>query len=165
MEPCAGEGAMVRVLRKAFPSSELYGIEIDPWRCRSLKDQEICNQVWCADALTFSYINADLLITNPPFKHILEIAKWCIMHARPRGGTVALLGKLSFLATIGRYQFHRDNPCDVYVLSQRPSFTEGGTDRGIEYGWFVYHPQCIGRIKVLWSEEHSQERKRGAKRA
>jgi hypothetical protein len=165
LEPCAGEGAILRTLRQHYPDSKLFGIEIDPLRHQSLRDQEICDHTWCADLLTFSYFKADLIITNPPFSIILEIAQHCLMLAKENNGTVVLLGKLSYLATHRRYRFHKENPCDVYVLSQRPSFTEGGTDRAIEYGWFVYHPDCEGKIKVLWSKERAQELERGPKQA
>ena len=51
---------------------------------------------------------------------------------------VAFLLRLAFLESRERFAFWQDHPCQrIYVLSERPSFTGGGTD-SCPYGFFIW---------------------------
>jgi len=73
----------------------------------------------------------DLAITNPPFRHAMEVVQWCLAHAERS----VLLLRLNFLGSVKRAPFLREHTPDVYVLPNRPSFTGRGTD-SVEYAWF-----------------------------
>lgn len=74
------------------------------------------------------------IITNPPF----SLAHEFIAHARRHSPEVVMLLRLNFLGSIKRHDWWTKNEPDaIYVLSQRPSFTGGGTD-STEYAWFAW---------------------------
>jgi hypothetical protein len=66
----------------------------------------------------------------------------------PDCGTAAFLLRLNWLGGQARAAWHRANPCDVYVLPRRPSFTGKGTD-ATEYAWMVWGTGRGGRWSVL----------------
>lgn len=132
-EPCAGSGAISRVLRDMYRRAAIVEMDAHP----------LNDKVSLGDARTDSLPQrVDLAITNPPYSHALEIAENLIMHS----DTVALLLRLNWLASAGRETFLRKNPPSVHVLPVRPSFTGvpvrpsftgKGTD-ATDYAWFVW---------------------------
>jgi hypothetical protein len=89
----------------------------------------------------------DVIITNPPYSLALEF----IERALPLADVVVMLLRLNFLGGAKRAAFFRDNPPDIYVLPNRPSFTGHGTD-ACEYAWFVWpdaRHRRYGRLQVL----------------
>jgi hypothetical protein len=74
-----------------------------------------------------------------------------VEHCLELSSNVAMLLRLNFLASKKRNPFMREHCPNVYVLSDRPSFTGKGTD-SIEYAWFVWESNArksSGRIQVL----------------
>lgn len=77
---------------------------------------------------------ADVVITNPPFSLALEFLTKALAECH----TVVFLLRLNFLGAQKRREFWQENPpSHLFVQSQRPSFTGGGTD-STEYAWFVW---------------------------
>ncbi len=127
LEPCAGEGAIVRVLRGAYPLADIAAIEIRDGVHMPNTSVLACQ----ADALSFAWPAQHLVLTNPPFSLWHEFARKGIASAR----WTALLLRLNAAAHL------EDLPTpSLYVLPNRPSFVNGRTD-ACEYAWFVWGPQ------------------------
>ncbi len=135
LEPCAGSGKMVKVLRDRFP---LAWIEVnDIWDGSPIP---YVNKRYALDFLKMlkGDVDYDLIFTNPPY----SLAEEIITHALETWSkaTVVMLLRLNFLGSQKRKPFWDKHPVnEIYVLSKRPSFTGRGTD-ATEYAWFVWRP-------------------------
>ena len=79
----------------------------------------------------------DIIITNPPFKLAMEFLEKSLKEA----DVCIYLLRLGFLESKKRREFHQKNPpTNLIVLSERPSFVAGGTDK-TAYAWYVYDPK------------------------
>lgn len=127
LEPCAGEGAIVRMLNNNF---QIFSNDIDinfdtPYHLDASKQ-------WSP-----SWKNIKTVITNPPFNIALDIIQNSLEHIE-LGAEVIMLLRLNFLGSQERKAFFDKNPPkEIYVLSHRPKFYNGKTD-SIEYAWFVW---------------------------
>ena len=140
-----GTGAVGAVIAERWEPTRLTGWELDTMR--AARARPIYDEVHVGDFLACDLEgSADLVIGNPPFSHALEFIERSF--AASLDGTVAMLLRLAFLASKKRRDWWQRHPADVYVLSQRPSFTGKGTDR-TEYAWFVWGPGPRGRVRVL----------------
>jgi hypothetical protein len=145
LEPCAGSGKMVKVLRDRFP---LAWIEANDIRDSSLIPY--VNKRYTSDFLKMlkGDTDYDLIFTNPPY----SLAEEIITHALETWSkaTVVMLLRLNFLGSQKRKSFWDKHPVsEIYVLSKRPSFTGKGTD-ATEYAWFVWRPHTTKqRIVVI----------------
>lgn len=75
------------------------------------------------------------IVTNPPFSLALEFCDHAIKHAP----NVFMLLRLNFLASRKRRDWWRRNPPNaLFILSERPSFTENGKTDATDYGWFYW---------------------------
>jgi hypothetical protein len=130
LDPCAGNGAILSVCESN--AGRLRGIEINSDRASE------CNYpCFIGNALgPESWGKPDLIITNPPYSLALPFIERAIAEMAPCG-IAAFLTRLNFLGSQKRAAFHKKHPADIYVLSQRPSFTGGGTD-ATEYCWMVW---------------------------
>jgi predicted RNA methylase len=157
LEPCAGDGTIVRALVAAgCDPDRISAIELDrahepAWR------QTTVSCLWgnalgdSADPLGAAAAwNAPhaLVIMNPPFVNALEFVQRALHAQAPHRGTTAALLRLGMMAGVARAEFWSRHPADVYVLGRRPSFTGGGSDAS-EYAWFVWAPGRGGRWSVL----------------
>jgi len=141
VDPCAGDGAILRTLRAHrthLPKHTLAAFEIQARFKESL--ESVADLVGIGDALAFmpEYNGRgciDLAITNPPFSLAFELlqALW------PVAGRIALLLRLSFIASAKRHPFLKDRIPDVFVLPNRPIFVRGQSDN-CDYGWFSWWP-------------------------
>ena len=143
LDPCAGQGAILRAFERH--ALRLRAIEINP----ELERVSTINWL-CADALSESTLwqLPDLVLMNPPFSKAEAFVRRALDEVRGNNGTVCALLRLGFLASKKRADFLRVNPPDVYVLSKRPSFNGEGTD-SCDYGWFTWGPGRGGRWFVL----------------
>jgi len=102
-----------------------------------------------------------LCIGNPPYGDDLPEKFIRRIMAERMAYVTAFLLRLNWLGSQKRSELHRELMPDVYVLSDRPSFTGGGSD-GCEYAWFVWTlpgrtypgrpgpaPRKYGSIRVL----------------
>jgi len=139
LDPCCGVCPALDVIRDTWDAVRL-GIELDEARAATAG-------VGQGDALgPEPWPMADLVLTNPPYGLALEFVERAAKELP--GACRAFLLRLNFLGSQKRAVFHRANPCDVYVLPKRPSFTNGGTD-ATEYAWFVWGPGRGGRWQIL----------------
>jgi hypothetical protein len=101
----------------------------------------------------------DLDIGNPPF----SLAEQFLDRARQLADVVVLLERLSFLGSDSRaHRWHGYTP-DVYVLPNRPSFTNDGKTDSADYAWFVWGPPGIrasGNLRVLGTTPGQKRRAR-----
>src|SRR6185437_5442051 len=119
IEPCVGDGAIVRA------TSNFYGQKMAPkWTAIDLVERPIQLGLFAPeiewrrpqDFLSWVGPRHSVCLTNPPFNLALEF----ILHSLSLADIVAMLLRLDFLGTQKRYPFHKSNPCDVKVLSNRP---------------------------------------------
>jgi hypothetical protein len=95
LEPCAGDGAIVRVLEPRAAIAAVLTNDIDPRHAATFHHDACGAQFWADPALT----NIDWVVTNPPFTvaiHVLEHAVRCA-----RVGVAMLLRK-TFLEPTGK---------------------------------------------------------------
>jgi len=150
LEPCAGDGAIIRALIQRYGNTKYYtAIEIRDERNNLLMAgaDRIYNQ------LDFLKIGGPVnpqettIITNPPYGIAQEIIEHCF-ELYPEDDIIMLL-RLNFLGSQKRKEFWERHPVkQIYVLSKRPSFTAGGTD-SCEYAWFVWSKWREPLVKVI----------------
>jgi hypothetical protein len=142
LEPCAGSGKMVEVLKEEFPTSKITSWDLKRDKIDFLKQRP--------------RPGFDLIITNPPF----GLAQEVITHAMkfrctdaPHLPIVAMLLRVSFLGSRKRAKWLRANtPTDMYVTPRRPTFVRGTTDN-CEYAWFLWTPLKTQTIGILDTED------------
>lgn len=145
LDPAAGTGELLAGLRDAGAACHLRGLEINPGTTPWFIEH--------GDALnreTTPWERPDAVVMNPPFSDCEAFLERAMVEVR-RGGTVAMLGRLGFLASKRRVDALRACAPDVYVLSRRPSFTGRGTDSA-DYAWFVWRAgvaRSRGTLEVL----------------
>jgi hypothetical protein len=148
LEPCAGTGAIVKVVREFWPSTRLEAVDIDPLRTNSLVGAG-ATHARCADflSLTPGPRAFDLCITNPPFSLAMEV----IEHSRRFARDVVMLLRLNFLGSQDRAAFFSAHPCDLRTLSRRPSFAASVRCVGVKKAtcsWTVTIPLDAPRPKL-----------------
>jgi predicted RNA methylase len=150
LEPGCGNGAILKALLAAdLDAHAIVGVEQNPELADLARAALPGGEVHCEDFLTCDdYGGFDLVIGNPPYGLAQEFVERALQLAEPDNGTVAMLLRLSWVASLKRVAFHKAAPCDIYVLPRRPSFTGGGTD-SCDYAWFTWAPGGGGRWRVL----------------
>jgi hypothetical protein len=123
-EPCAGHGAIARVLRR-------YGVGVieTDLVCRSAGQK-------CCDFLKVRKALAKAIITNPPYRDATEF----IRQAHRLGVSyLALLLKADFLNTGARYRLVNEigYPSRIWGLTSRPDFLGQGAPT-MNCSWFVW---------------------------
>lgn len=123
LEPMAGRGALVRVMRKVWPGAYIIANELNVERATALRESG-ADLVLTGDMFRQSFrdemprIRIDLCLTNPAFKFALEAAEALI----PMAQHTVLLQRLGWLASAERLPFWRKQRYDFGVLASRPSF-------------------------------------------
>lgn len=154
MEPHVGAGAFVLAVRARTTGAHVTGIDLNP----AAEGLALCDAARVGDFLAWKPGHRErrptVIIGNPPFGPGKGIAEAHVRHALavvPGSGWVGFLLRLSFLASAERVPFWREFPAfRIWVLSERPSFTGGGTD-ATDYAFFLW---CRGyrgspRLEVL----------------
>jgi predicted RNA methylase len=167
LEPAAGEGMMMRVLRANWTRATIDGVEIDRDRARKARNECYNVTIDCGNALDISWdkpvpesrtagcVPYDLIITNPPFSHAMPFVEKALASGAQQ---CAFLLRLAFLESKARAAFHRANPSDIYVLPERPSFVWAFSCSGCDWaellpcGTEVRHcprdEACPGKVRV-----------------
>lgn len=150
LEPAYGRGAIARVLRNAWPDSEIIGMELDPATAHA-------NEGPCVplvdNFLTAEYFEPmmfDLIVTNPPY----NLAREFVTKSLTLAPIVAMLLRVNFLGSQKRAPWLREHTPAIFVTPKRPPFTTNkqgrlGTD-ATEYAWFVWGIEP--RVKILSTE-------------
>ncbi len=157
----AGTGAISERIARLFPQLEVLGVEKQPdlivkARARGLYACEFIEadfESWQSDRSS-----PDIVIMNPPYSRAIEFIRRAQQIVR-RGGHVAALLRLGFLASSSRFDFHTKHPSRVRVLDRRPSFTGDGKTDASDYAWFVWSPEAADR--GTWTVLHVPRPKRG----
>jgi len=147
LDPFAGDGAIVRVVRDEW-GIDTIGYDIDPARRIGAHVSEH------RDSLSEKpWAEVPLIVTNSPYTADSGNARQCvervIREIAPRRATAAMLLRLGFAAGKTRFDLHQDYPSDMYVLAARPSYTKDGKTDRYDYAWFVWGPDRGGRWRVL----------------
>lgn len=142
LEPSAGNGAIIRAVRRLRPGQVFGAVESDPRRWKGLRALDVALR-----PLDFLVLMPpqrgrwDLCIGNPPYTQAEAFVRKGLTLARE----VVYLLRLGFLAGQKRAALYREHGTpDVYVLPRRPSFTGRGTDSA-DYAW------------MRWTADRSQE--------
>jgi len=131
LEPACGDGRMAKVLK-----AEGYHV-----RCSDIIDRGY-KPMMIRDF--FDWKLADNIVTNPPY----NLAEEFVRHALAIGlGKVAMVLRLNFLESAGRYKLFRQHPpARIYVVSQRTSMMPAikrangkmKAANAVSYAWFVW---------------------------
>lgn len=146
LEPCAGDGALLKSLW--HPGAKIQAYDIDESHLPQLREHMDDGDIICygtKDILTLTqkeFDAFDAIVTNPPFSITQEILEHLLsLRAKSAWGSnmhIIILQRLGFLGSQKRHDFWNKYPPDaVWALSKRPSFTGTGTDAH-EYGWFIW---------------------------
>lgn len=130
LEPCKGDGAIMRELEK-------YTDNID----------------WAEIALGRDFFKwtfdrrYDFVVTNPPYSLAMEF----ISRSLSLSDCVVMLLPLSFLASTKRRNWWMTHGLTaLWVLSKRPSFTGDGKTDATDYAWFVWDQAGRQKSGIFW---------------
>lgn len=141
-EPCAGEGAIIDVVRQMRPDVRWDATDIREEAIEELLRKYPDIRTACQSALDpapwYGTEEPNVVITNPPFFLAFQmIQHW--LRTFPRAHVVALL-RVNFVGSQYRHPLMEAYPPDLYVLPDRPSFKGTGETDSIEYAWFAWGP-------------------------
>ncbi len=144
-----GVGYAVRNWRG--PSAFIEGCEID--QTRAIDSLSTYDNVVLGDYLTtpHRFERPELIIMNPPFSLATEFITTAIERDSNMDTTVAVLARIDLLGAQSRHDWWRtlSYPPVLRVLSKRPSFTDGGTDK-YNLAWFVFNLPILMRRSIDW---------------
>ncbi len=149
LDPCAGDGAILDVVRDELPNATHYGFELDPARAAksgSYVGDALTRGDWRHPALRPAHA-PDLILANFPFTLAMPFLLKSLAEVAP-GGDVAVLLRLAFLASAERRDFHRAHPCDVFVLHQRPSFAASLKCKNRRGAPLQRPPACLWKLML-----------------
>ena len=130
-EPCAGDGAMVDVIKK-YTSKNIYASDLSPQR----------NDIHTFDFLSGIPSQIDtsyMIITNPPFKISAQIIEKSFEHGFTK---LALLLKSTYYHASSRTElFEKYRPTKILPLNWRPDFLGLGSPT-MEVSWFYWDKPC-----------------------
>lgn len=134
-EPCAGNGAMVDVIKECHPENSIYSSDINPQRADIIQSN-FFDHTECPEG-------HDFLITNPPFNLAVDI----IEHAFKIGVKhLALVLKATFWHAKNRQNlFNKYTPVSIMPLTWRPDFLGLGRPT-MEVAWCRWNATSGGTI-------------------
>lgn len=143
LEPCAGDGAIIRASRCVLTGAQ--------WAAMELREEMRAPLSGLCPTTIGDFLASDLgaarydvILTNPPYSLAMEFVQKSLAVSR----VTAMLLRLNFLGSQERAAFFRAHPPSVYVMPNRPSFVGGRTD-ACEYAWFVWGLHPTPEIRVL----------------
>ena len=131
LEPCAGEGAIIR----AVPEVAWSAMELRPECQEQLEEVAGVGNVAIGDFLAEGHPGEPAwVVTNPPFRLAADFVR-ASLEVASQG--VAMLLPLGWLGSCSSRLDLLRSPPDVLVLSKRPSFNGKGTDVQ-SYAWMIF---------------------------
>lgn len=158
-EPCAGHGAIARLLPGDVYVNEPYEpLRAEGYRCQFAFDAAD-PQVWHD-----FFPVVDWVVTNPPFALADRIVPLAVTHAR---AGVAILLRLSWLEpTDMRQRFLAASPPTRLIVLPRYSFRGSGQTDSVTSAWFVWETNQVARrgVEIVTKMERDEwiARKGGA---
>lgn len=163
LEPCCGAGAISKVLEFEDWWNN------NPFIDEQLKNEKIKREIISSDirtdndvyrnpgkdVFTYEANSFDNIITNPPYIYAQEVIEHCLKIAKHK---VAMILKLCFLESKGRYLFFKNNPLKkIYVFCKRVQMYPEGIDKPknggtIAYAWYVWDKLYTGNPQIEWIE-------------
>lgn len=145
LEPSTGTGNFVRALRTRHRTASIHAVE--PYAFGVFADGYADHTYMVRFEDFMPEKRFDLIIGNPPYSlaeaHVRR-ALGMLWH----GGKLAFLLRLAFLESQKRLPLWREYPPEqIHVLSERPSFTGGGTDSAA-YGFFIWRAGFVGKTTL-----------------
>jgi len=149
LEPCAGEGAVIKAVNELRSDVDWTAVEYRPECLKPLHALNL-NSVQIDSFTTLSMplrrAHFAVCLSNPPYRSALPF----VQRACELADIVVFLLRLNWLAGRERHAWLMKHVPNVYVLPDRPSFVDGGTD-ATDYAWMLWHREenVAGVIEVL----------------
>lgn len=145
LEPCIGDGVIIKTANKIIPGIKWHGIDIRESSIEETKN--LVSYSKCIDFLEyFPRKPYELIITNPPFL----LAQEFIEHSLKISNRVIMLLRINYASGAKRRDFFHNFPPHVRVSPHRPSFTGNGKTDSTDYAWFDWTKgQKVGKISWL----------------
>lgn len=127
-EPACGDGRLIKAMRD-------FGIDACGADLNGPHPRDFLLDDYCREGI----------ITNPPYSLAFEFCQHAVAHA----DEVFLLLRLNFLASKKRKAwFQANEPSCLFVLSERPCFTDDGKTDATDYAWFYWGSRHKGIIHL-----------------
>ena len=151
LEPAAGDGHIIKVLKEFYPDNEIVGTEL--YQRDSNEDIK-----FGVDFLTYKWDRKfDNIITNPPFDLCKDFVERSLEIVNDK---ILIFAKLQLLEGLNRQQMFLDTPLHyVYVFSRRVSPLKNGSpvnEQGKDWrstfatGWFIWEVGYEGEPIIRW---------------
>jgi hypothetical protein len=143
-ECACGDGRLAKVIKEFYPDNELIATDL----------YNRGYGVSGVNFLTDNDIEADNIVTNPPFDIAYEFILRGI--SKISNGKLALLLPIRYLTGIKRGELFRDcTPSKVIVIPNKVDFLGNGNPM-MEFGWFIWRlkdrKSTSNYTKLIWSE-------------
>lgn len=165
LEPSAGDGSFVRLLRQRYPSSWITAIDIDPeagpWsEANDEYEGDFLETDW---SQVFTGPTPHLIIGNPPYGIAREFCETSLEIC----DTVIFILRVDFLCSAERAKFFQEyRPSHVFLLPNRvpfygpallPPYTEKPKEHSTgeyDYAWICWSPMAEDEpTKLIWLPE------------
>lgn len=152
VDPCAGTGVWGVAARKRWPDAYISGCDIRDIPQPNAYDHWLPKWDFIHQAVGG---NADVVMSNPPYKFAEEFTRKSIRFLDSGGYHVSLM-RLAFLEGQARGTgLWRDlPPLSVHVLSRRPSFITEGKNKGktdaTAYALYIWREGYKGKTELNW---------------
>ena len=160
LEPCAGNGAIARVLTRAAGCEQVWCSDPheQPDRCEA--GAHGVSLWWLRRPVDATYpddlerlfeaalpttMHRGCIVSNPPYSLAFDVVRACVASGLPTW----MLLRLAFLESQERAPWLRQHPPRVLVLSRRPSFSADGKSDSSAYAWFGWNVDGAGTIGWL----------------
>ena len=154
IEPSAGQGAFVRVLRELWGLQPLIAIDItaDDALLRGAGADDVFKADWVEWLKSYRIDGPTLVVGNPPFSLAKEHVLAALDYLLP-GSHICFLLKQNFFGSRDRLDFWKQGQLRYFIpIVPRPSFVKGeksNTDTN-EYAVFIWEVGYTGKAEIVF---------------